>query len=98
VGVGLAGAFSPLPKVKTSADARALLAACGGNTRTGVIVDTWHFFRGDDEWPDLEALPVDELAFVQFSDGLPAGMDSGYDTLHRRAIPGDGEFDLDRFS
>jgi hypothetical protein len=53
--------------------------------RTGVIVDTWHFFRGDGAWPDLEGFPVDELAFVQFSDGLPAGPDPGHDTLHRRA-------------
>jgi sugar phosphate isomerase/epimerase len=97
-GVGLAVEFSPLTKVKTIADARALLAAGGGNTRAGVIVDTWHFFRGADEWPDLEVLPVDELAFVQFSDGISAGKNPGYDTLHRRAFPGDGEFDLDRLS
>jgi sugar phosphate isomerase/epimerase len=84
--------------VKTIADARELLAGASGDARTGVIVDTWHFFRGDDDWPDLEALPVDDLAFVQFSDGLPAGKDPGYDTLHRRAVPGHGEFDLDRFS
>jgi sugar phosphate isomerase/epimerase len=96
-GVGLAVEFSPLTKVKTIADARELIAGAG-DTRTGVIVDTWHFFRGDDEWPTLEALPVDELAFVQFSDGLPAGADAGYDTLHRRAFPGQGEFDLDQFS
>jgi sugar phosphate isomerase/epimerase len=97
-GVGLAVEFSSLTKVKTIADARELLAGASGDARTGVIVDTWHFFRGDDDWPDLEALPVDDLAFVQFSDGLPAGKDPGYDTLHRRAVPGHGEFDLDRFS
>jgi sugar phosphate isomerase/epimerase len=97
-GVGLAVEFSPLTKVKTIADARELIAGAGGDARTGVIVDTWHFFRGDDHWPELEGLPVDELAFVQFSDGLPAGNKPGHDTLHRRALPGDGEFDLDRFS
>jgi sugar phosphate isomerase/epimerase len=97
-GVGLAVEFSPLTKVKTIGDARELLAAGGGDTRTGVIVDTWHFFRGDDAWPDLGQFPVDELAFVQFSDGLPPGEDPGRDTLHRRALPGDGEFDLERFS
>jgi sugar phosphate isomerase/epimerase len=97
-GVGLAVEFSPLTMVKNITDARELLAAAGGDARTGVIVDTWHFFRGDDDWQDLEALPVDELAFVQFSDGCPPGADPGHDTLHRRALPGDGEFDLDRFS
>jgi sugar phosphate isomerase/epimerase len=96
-GIGLAVEFSPLTRVNTMADARELLAA-GSDARTGVIVDTWHFFRGRDHWPDLEAFPVEELAFVQFSDGLPAGKDPGHDTLHRRALPGQGEFDLGRFS
>jgi sugar phosphate isomerase/epimerase len=97
-GVGLAVEFSPLTRVNTIADARELLAAAGGDARTGVIVDTWHFFRGHDRWADLEAFPVGELAFVQFSDGLPAGKDRGHDTLHRRALPGQGEFELGRFS
>jgi sugar phosphate isomerase/epimerase len=96
--VGLAVEFSPLTRVRTMADAHELLAAAWDDTRTGVIVDTWHFFRGDNSWADLERFPVGELAFVQFSDGLPAGKNSGHDTLHRRALPGDGEFDLDRFS
>jgi sugar phosphate isomerase/epimerase len=97
-GVGLAVEFSPLTLVKTIADARELLAGAARDARTGVIVDTWHFFRGADRWSDLEAFPVDDLAFVQFSDGLPAGEDPGRDTLHRRALPGHGEFDLERFS
>ena len=97
-GVGLAVESSPLTTITTIADARELVASAGGEARTGVIVDTWHFFRGRDDWPELEALLVDELAFVQFSDGLPAGADPGHDTLHRRALPGHGEFELDRFS
>jgi sugar phosphate isomerase/epimerase len=97
-GVGLAVEFSPLTRVETLAKARELVGGAGVGARTGVIVDTWHFFRGDDGWADLDALPVDELAFVQFSDGLPPGKDSGRDTLHRRALPGDGEFDLHHFS
>jgi sugar phosphate isomerase/epimerase len=97
-GIGLAVEFSPLTRVRTIADARGLIAATGSDARPGVIVDTWHFFRGRDRWPDLGALPVDELAFVQFTDGQSAGEDPGYDTLHRRALPGEGEFDLDRFA
>ena len=97
-GVGLAVEFSPLTKVKTITDARQLLAGARGDVRTGVIVDTWHFFRGDDGWPDLEQFPVDEVAFLQFSDGLPPGENPGHDTLHRRALAGAGEFDLDRFA
>jgi sugar phosphate isomerase/epimerase len=97
-GIGLAVEFSPLTTVRTIRDAQELITSAEAGTRTGVIVDTWHFFRGDDCWPALEAFPVDELAFVQFSDGLPAGENRGHDTLHRRALPGDGEFDLEGFS
>jgi sugar phosphate isomerase/epimerase len=97
-GIGLAVEFSPLTTVRTMRDARELITSADAGTRTGVIVDTWHFFRGTDDWPDLEAFPIDELALVQFSDGLPAGESRGHDTLHRRALPGDGEFDLERFS
>ncbi|HMF03390.1 MAG TPA: TIM barrel protein [Acidimicrobiia bacterium] len=96
--VGLAVEFSPLTKIRTIADARDLLAGATPGARMGVIVDTWHFFRGDDRWAALDAFPTEALAFVQFSDGLPPGPDPGQDTLHRRALPGDGVFDLEGFS
>jgi sugar phosphate isomerase/epimerase len=99
-GIGMAVEFSPLTKVRTIADARALLrvAGNGGPGLTGIIVDTWHFFRGDDDWPDLDALDPVEVAFVQFADGLAPSADAGHDTLHRRALAGEGEFDLGQFA
>jgi len=56
----------------------------------------WHHFRGPDTWADLEAVPLDAIAYLQFSDALPmAGDDVLAETLSRRVFPGEGEFDLD---
>jgi sugar phosphate isomerase/epimerase len=90
--------FLPYKDVRSIADARALVEAVGPE-RTGMILDTWHFFRGPDGWPELEDLDLDLVAYVQFDDALPlAGDDLGDETVHRRALPGDGEFDLAGFS
>ena len=63
-----------------------------------MLVDAWHFTESDDTWTDLEALPLDELAYVQFDDHPPRESDDLLqETLMRRAMPGDGRFELERF-
>lgn len=64
----------------------------------GILVDTWHFFMSDDTWEILEALPLEEVAYVQFDDHPKLVSDDlVVETLGRRAMPGEGEFDLSRF-
>ena len=65
----------------------------------GVNLDTWHFFQGDEDWPDLEALSLEDIAHLQISDHGPiASRDALQDEMmHRRALPGEGGFDLARF-
>jgi sugar phosphate isomerase/epimerase len=64
----------------------------------GVVVDAWHFFFGPSEWSDLEELPIDEVAFVQFSDHPALESDDlAYEMLQRRTFPGQGQLDLGRF-
>lgn len=78
--------------------ARAALdvAARAGNDRVKVLLDVWHHFRGPDTWADLEAVPLEEIAYLQFSDALPMISDDVLaETLSRRVFPGEGEFDLD---
>lgn len=66
----------------------------------GVTLDTWHFFLHPDgpDWAALDALPAEWLANVQLSDGVAyeegAFMEA---TMDRRLLPGEGEFDLERF-
>ena len=64
----------------------------------GVLVDTWHFTESADTWADLEALPLESLAYVQFDDHPPRESDDlVQETLMRRVMPGEGRFELERF-
>jgi sugar phosphate isomerase/epimerase len=98
-GARLALEFLPFTRVRRIADALALVER-SGVPDAGVLVDTWHFFQGPDAWPDLAALPLERLAYVQFDDHPehPATGDLREELLHRRALPGEGAFDLARFS
>ena len=64
-----------------------------------LLVDTWHVEHGPSSWEDLESVALDELAYLQFDDHPP--LESGdlfRETISRRALPGDGEFELERFA
>jgi sugar phosphate isomerase/epimerase len=61
----------------------------------GVVVDTWHFFRGNPDLTALESLPGERVFAVQVADGDAEPKGSvAEDTFHRR-LPGDGDFDLE---
>jgi sugar phosphate isomerase/epimerase len=74
----------------------AAVVAGADRANGGLVLDTWHFFRGDPDYATLEALPGDRVFTVQVSDG---GADLrgtiAQDTFHR-LLPGDGCFDLTR--
>ena len=97
-GAGLAIEYLAISRVRTIADALELIERAGV-ANAGVLVDTWHFFLGPDDWRALETLPLERLAYVQFDDH-PAivGDDLRAETLDRRVFPGEGLFELDRFS
>ena len=95
-GATVALEFLPMMPIDTIAKTLDIVRQVGG--RIGVCVDTWHFFRGPDTWTELEALPAADLAYVQFNDALPlASSDLMSETLQRRTLPGEGEFELSRF-
>lgn len=99
LGTGLAVEFLAIsPGIRSIAGALDLIDRSGA-ANAGVLVDTWHFFLGPDDWDDLAKLPLERLAYVQFDDH-PAitGDDLREETLHRRVFPGEGLFDLERFS
>jgi len=98
LGVRLAIEYLPwFPAIRDMASTRALLdrAAVEG---AGVLVDTWHFTESGDTWEELEAIPLDEIAYVQFDDH-PAfeSDDLVRETIMRRVMPGEGRFELERF-
>ncbi len=96
-GATLAVEFAPTRPLDSIAAAREAVEHIGPES-AGVLIDTWHFFRGPSTWRDLEEMPLTRLAYVQFDDALPARSgDFLTETTLRRTWPGQGTFDLDRF-
>jgi sugar phosphate isomerase/epimerase len=94
----LAVEFLPFLPIASIADARAMIA--GAEARgSGLVVDTWHFVHGPDDWPALESIGAAEIAYVQFDDHPPlASADLLAETTQRRVLPGRGVFPLERFA
>jgi sugar phosphate isomerase/epimerase len=96
-GASVALEFLPFTPLRDIAGTRELIRQAE-TPDAGVMVDTWHFFYGPDDWSDLEALPLEEIAYVQFNDHPGRLSDDWmYETTQRRVLPGEGEFDLERF-
>jgi sugar phosphate isomerase/epimerase len=80
----------------------AILERAGWPGNAGVLVDSWHVFRGCVELAALEELPGTAVLGIQLSDGTDeasvwtdwALMD---ETMRRRRLPGAGTFDLTGF-
>lgn len=97
-GARMAVEFSPLGAVRSIADGLEVVRAAGPD-RSGLLIDSWHFFNGGGGWDDLAGVPLEQIAYVQFADGLPPVSDNGMDeTTNRRALPGEGVFALERFA
>jgi sugar phosphate isomerase/epimerase len=98
VGAKMAVEFSPLGPVPTIQAGLDVVEAAGEG-RAGLLIDTWHFSFGESTWEDLGSIPIERIAYVQFADALaPITVSLGRETMHRRAMPGDGVLDLDRFA
>jgi sugar phosphate isomerase/epimerase len=94
-GRGVALEFSPFTPISSITGARALIdAAREPDVRHGVVVDTWHLAHVPDGLAQLAALPPADYAYLQLDDALPPSDDLRADTMHRRALPGEGCLDL----
>lgn len=93
-GLTVALEFLPWTDTRTIADAWRI-AEASGEANGGVVMDTWHFFRGGSTLDQLADVPADRIPVIQLSDGplVRTGTELE-DTFHRRRLPGDGEFDL----
>lgn len=97
-GSGFAVEFSPLGPVATIADALDVIDAARP-ARAGMVIDSWNFCLGPSSWTDLETVPLDAVAYVQFADALaPVGELDLEEAMCRRALPGDGILELERFA
>ncbi len=86
--------FLPWTDTRTVEDAWRIVEAAG-EPNGGVVVDTWHFFRGGSTFAQLERVPADRIPVIQLSDGPLTRVGTELDdTFHLRHLPGAGEFDL----
>lgn len=94
VGVNVHLEFTPFPPIASLATAWEIVrGADRGNG--GIVVDTWHFFRGQPDLELLASIPGDRIFAVQVNDGAEALEESlAKDTYRHRRLPGDGTFDL----
>jgi len=96
---GLLVGLEFLPWTDTAdADRAWQIAKAAGRPNGGVVLDTWHHFRGAADNDLIRAIPADRVVAIQFSDGERerTGTDLE-DTFKRRRLPGEGDFDLRSF-
>ena len=76
-------------------DQAAEITRLANRANGGVLVDSWHLFRGGSSLETLRALPATEIKSVQISDAPAiASDDLEHEMTHARLLPGDGAFDL----
>ncbi len=86
--------FAPHSAVPDVASAWEIVQLAGrGNG--GVLFDSWHFFRGRPDVAALRSVPGERIFASQISDGTVEPIGHWFEeTMHRRLLPGDGDFDL----
>jgi sugar phosphate isomerase/epimerase len=99
-GTGMAVEYTPLGAIPSIRDGMEVVRAANRGGHAGLMVDSWHFCFSDDTWDDLAAVPLDDIAYLQFTDALePEHPDRMIrESLHRRTVPGEGVLELDRFA
>jgi sugar phosphate isomerase/epimerase len=64
----------------------------------GLLLDTWHFFRGNIPYEDIETIPLQYIKHIELDDADEELVGSIMeDTLLRRRLPGQGDADVQRF-
>ncbi len=83
--------WSMIPDLRTALEIVELADQPNG----GLNVDAWHLVRSGTSVAELRKVPGDFILGIQLDDGpLAAEPNLVEATLHARALPGDGEFDL----
>jgi sugar phosphate isomerase/epimerase len=87
--------FMPFWGLPDLATAWAIVAAAQ-RKNAGIMVDTWHFSKGNPDFALLKSLPGECLVSVQVADALQAqqGATLFEDTVRFRKFPGEGELPI----
>ena len=93
-GLRVALEFMPWTGIPDAATAWEVVRQAG-RPNGGVLIDTWHYFRGAADPAQLRAIPPERFFSVQINDGARDLVGSlREDTGLRRRLPGEGDFDL----
>jgi sugar phosphate isomerase/epimerase len=86
--------FLPWSDIPDAATAGQLIQMAD-RTNGGILIDTWHYFRGAANPEQVRSVPADRFFLIQFDDA-DAVQIGGFmeDTTRRRCLPGQGAFDL----
>jgi sugar phosphate isomerase/epimerase len=89
--------FMPWTQISNALEAWEVVR-CAGHSNGGIMLDTWHHFRGSLSDDDLATkVPTERIFAVQLDDApAEAEADVIAETLNRRRLPGDGDIDLPR--
>jgi sugar phosphate isomerase/epimerase len=86
--------FVPFMTVRDASTAWAIVEQAK-RPEAGVMVDSWHVFRGATTEADLRAIPGERIRGIQINDAPAEPMENPVEeTLHHRLVPGDGDIDL----
>jgi sugar phosphate isomerase/epimerase len=100
VGAGMAVEYTPLGAIPSISDGMEVVRAARRGGRAGLMIDSWHFHFSDNTWDDLATVPLEDIAYLQFTDALEPEYRERMirESLHRRTLPGEGIVELDRFA
>jgi sugar phosphate isomerase/epimerase len=90
--------FLPVTNISNLSDAVELISLTG-NDNLGICLDSWHFFRGNNNLSELCNLRAEDINLLQLNDGSMRPEDDNYirDCLTNRRLFGEGEFPLRPF-
>lgn len=93
---GLTVALEPMPwNVFPDVASAWAIVAEAGVANGGLLVDTWHYFRGPSTDDQLRAIPPAGVVGIQINDADRDVVGSIVeDSIHLRRLPGEGSFDL----
>jgi sugar phosphate isomerase/epimerase len=87
--------FMPFDVNVNTLDKALTLVNDAGAPNGGLAIDTWHMSKLGIEPEQLKAIPAEQLAWVELSDGQHETMEDPIDeTINHRRLPGEGEFDI----
>lgn len=88
--------FLPWTEVPDADTARSIIEATD-RPNGGVLIDSWHHFRGAASDDQLRAVPAEMVIGIQFDDGRFDAEGTWLEQTFERDLPGEGQFDLPHF-